>query len=87
MGVEKVGANLFQNVWESKPESQVKKERKRNVPPFKDDQVVADISASTFLTTINRLERIEKLRLLIEEGLYKLDSKAIAESIVEELLR
>ena len=87
MGVEKVGANLFRNVWESKSESQVKKEGKRSVPSVKDYHVVADISASTSLTTINRLERIEKLKLLIEEGLYKLDSKAIAESIVEELLR
>jgi len=47
--------------------------------------VVATISGYAILSS-NRAERLEKLKKLIESGFYKINHKAVAESIIEELL-
>ena len=46
--------------------------------------VVAEISLSS--ASQEREARIEEIKFLIENGLYKLDSKSVAENLIEELI-
>ena len=86
MEIRKVGIDILRSVWRKESEQKVRKEEKNsNCSPPENKEVVTDISSSTVFS-LNRAEKIEELKLLIEEGLYKLDSKAIAKNIVEELL-
>ena len=87
MEIGKVSLRTLRNVWEKRAEGRVKKEDRASssLTSTGDKEVVTEIS-TTALFSQSRVNKVEELKLLIESGLYKLDARAIAENIIEELL-
>jgi len=86
MEVRKVNIDILRNFWKKELERKVKRsESNFGCVVSKEGGVVADITVSTIFST-DRVKKVKELKFLIENGFYKLDSRAIAKNIIAELL-
>ena len=85
MEIRRVGIEIYKSFLEEKvsPKS-LRKGGHSGKSPRTTKGVVAEISLSS--ASQEREARIEEIKFLIENGLYKLDSKSIAENLIEELI-
>ena len=84
MEIRRVGIEAYRIVEES---SSLKGSKKRHSVTSSSDKV-KDVATEITLSSlsVSREERLEEIKFLIENGLYRIDSKAISENILEELL-
>ncbi len=85
MEIRKVGVEIYRSFLEEKvAPKNLKKGSNKSKPVRTTEGVVAEISFSSI--SQEREARIEEIKFLIENGLYKIDSKSIAENLIEELI-
>ena len=85
MEIRRVGIEIYKSFLEEKvsPKS-LRKGGHSSKSTQTTKGVVTEISLSS--ASQEREARIEEIKFLIENGLYKLDSKSIAENLIEELI-
>ena len=84
MEIPKIGTGIYKLVEEKLSPRTVRKKDSKATTDLNREGVVAEISLSS--VSENREEKIEEIKYLIENGLYKIDSKSIAENIIDELI-
>ena len=85
MEIRRIGIGIYKNLIEDRVSSKNPKKGSMSSSSIaKVEGVAAEISFSS--ASQKREERIEEIRFLIENGLYKIDSRSISENLIEELI-
>ena len=85
MEIRRVGIEIYRSFLEEKVSPKnLKKSSNSSKSVQASEGVVAEISISS--ASQEREAKIEEIKFLIESGLYKIDSKSIAENLIEELI-
>jgi len=85
MEIRRVGIEIYKSFLEEKASPRnLKRGNGSSKSVQTTEGVVTEISISP--ASREREERIEEIKFLIENGLYKIDSKSIAENLIEELI-
>ena len=84
MDVRRIGTEIYRLFEEKIPSRTGRKKASTDVSAPEPKGVVTEISLTNLAE--NREKKIEEIKFLIENGLYKIDSKSIAENLIEELI-
>jgi flagellar biosynthesis anti-sigma factor FlgM len=84
MEIRKVGIEIYKSFLEDKISTKSARRSSSNKSISTAEGVITEISLSS--ASEEREKRIEEIKFLIENGLYKIDSRSIAENLIEELI-
>jgi len=84
MEIRRVGTEIYKLFEEKIPSRTGKKKASTTVSAPEPKGVITEISLTSLAE--NREKKIEEIKFLIENGLYRIDSKSIAENLIEELI-